>query len=221
METQENSILQPLEITTKESENSPETKTVGFWSFLGLMALFSIPFIGWIACIVFMFAPKRKSMKNYARAAFTWMVLNLITSICILSLIITAIGNLVLPTINKELGTNFGSFEEIVDLGANVVTGDYSGVISTLEPQLTEALGEEYKPLLQELGNGDYNQMFNQIKNQQYDELIKDFEGGKYADLENVMGKEAFSNLAKEFKEAANGVPSEFLDEINNYLSLF
>ena len=50
----------------------PKNETVGFWTYFGLSALFALPVVGLIAAIVFAFAPKNKSLKNYARVMMTW-----------------------------------------------------------------------------------------------------------------------------------------------------
>ena len=205
---------------TQEQGKQPK-KFVGYWEFLGLIALFAIPVIGFIACIVFMFTPKRKCMKNYARAVFTWMVIRLVTAILAISLALTALGNLLLPTINSQFGTNFTSINEVFSIVGNVVTEDYSAVIKTLQPQLTETLGEESKPILEELSKKEYNKLLSQVVDEDYDEMLKDFEKGKYKNLANVMGEEGYNNFIAELKTAASGEPSEFFDGIKSIIPSF
>lgn len=47
-------------------------------SFFWLMLLFSLPFIGWIFCIVFAFAPQNENIKHYARAILLWVVVGIV-----------------------------------------------------------------------------------------------------------------------------------------------
>ena len=64
---QNTSTANPYTYAAPAATAPEKTETVGFWAFFGLLILFALPFIGWIACIVFCFAPENKSMKNFAR----------------------------------------------------------------------------------------------------------------------------------------------------------
>ena len=202
---------------TKELPN----EKVGFWEFFGLMLLFAIPVIGFISCIVFMFSPKRKSMKNYARAVFTWMVVRFVTAVLVIVLIINALGNFILPTINAELNTEFSSVSEIFGVAGDLMSGNYASVIDTLRPQLEEALGEQYKPLLEELSKEQYNEMFAKIAKEDYRDLLGDIKNGKYQELSEAIGEEEFASLTKELEAAANGEHSELFDNIEEIFSMF
>lgn len=43
------------------------SKVVGTGAYFGLMLLFALPVIGFIACIIMAFAPKNNNIKHYAR----------------------------------------------------------------------------------------------------------------------------------------------------------
>ncbi len=55
-----------------------QSKTVSVGAYFGLMLLFSLPVIGFIACIIVAFAPENKSLKNFARAILIWTVIAVI-----------------------------------------------------------------------------------------------------------------------------------------------
>lgn len=219
-------IQQPIEQAAENTvqangEKALPKETVGFWEFLGLIVLFSIPIIGFIACIVFMFSPKRKNIKNYARATFTWIMAQLITTVAIVLIALTIIGNLILPTINDSLNTDFQNVFEVIDLAYSAKTGNYSKVIKTMQPQLVEMFGEQHKPLFAELSNEKYNNMFTQIVNQDYGSLLEDFNSDKYQSLKDAIGEENFNELKNELQSAEKGEPSEIFDSIRSLLSGF
>lgn len=193
-------------------------KPVGFWTYIGLFLLFAIPVVGFIAAIVFIFAPKRRGLKNFAGAVVTYMVTNLIATILIISLILTAVGNAFVPAINESLGTEFETITEVFDIAKAIMNGDYSSIIEYLKPQLLEALGQEYEALLDELANQDYNQMISQLLNEDYATLLEDLKSDKYASLEAVLGEDEFNAFISEVETAANGEMSEFLGGLSSFI---
>ena len=202
------------------TEEKPEVteKPVGFWTYIGLFLLFAIPVVGFIAAIVFIFAPKRKGLKNFAGAAVTYMVTSLVITILVISIILTAIGNAFVPTINDSLGTNFESITEVFGIAKAIMNGDYSSLIEHFKPQLLETLGQEYKALLDELTKQDYNQMISQLLNEDYATLLEDLKSGKYPSLEEVLGEKEFNSFVSEVEIAANGEVSEFLGGLSSFI---
>lgn len=75
---------------------------VGFFPYFGLMALFALPMVGFICSIIFSFAPKKKSLKNFARAQLVWTLIGAVASI-VLVIIAVALG--------AALGNIFDSLE--------------------------------------------------------------------------------------------------------------
>jgi len=216
--TQQEPALQSEETITPQIAEI-QNENVGFWVFFGLIALFAIPVVGFIACIVFMFAPKKKSMKNFARAVFAWMVIRIASAILAVSLALNFAANLLLPAINDQLQTQFQSADELFGLTKSLISRDYSAIIESLYPQLIESIGEEYAPLLKELSKEKYNEMFEKVVKRDYATLLKDFKGGKYSDLADTIGKEEFNDLIDQLEDASAGKPTELFDAVNEYLS--
>ena len=202
------------------TEEKPEVteKPVGFWTYIGLFLLFAIPVVGFIAAIVFIFAPKRKGLKNFAGAAVTYIATNLIVTLLVVSVILTAIGNAFVPAINESLGTEFETITEVFDIAKAMMNGDYSSLIEHFKPQLLETLGQEYKALLDELTKQDYNQMISQLLNEDYATLLEDLKSGKYPSLEEVLGEKEFNSFVSEVEIAANGEASEFLGGLSSFI---
>ena len=211
---------QVIEEVTEVPEEAPR-QTVGFWEFFGLTALFSVPVVGFIACIVFMFTPKRKVMKNYARAVMAWMGVRIISAAAVILIALNILGNMVLPSINQNLGTNFNSPFQVIDLASDIATKNYAGIIDAFRPQLIDSLGSEYESLITELSNKKYNSLFEDIIEKDYDDLLEDLQSGKYNNLEKAVGQENFNQFKNEVEAAANGMPSEFLSSISSLSSLF
>lgn len=207
---------------TNEIPNKPEadttTQVVGFWKFFGLIVLFAIPIVGFIAGIVFMFAPKNNNIKNYARAFITAAVANFVVTLIILSIILSAVGNMFLPAINDALGTEFESFSTILGTATAALSGDYAGVIEQLRPQLIEMLGEEYAGLIDELSDKKYNKLFKQLSNKEYREMLTDIKNNEYPNLKTVVGAEEFNGFVEELEKVADGHSSELFDELNKML---
>lgn len=210
---------QVIEEITEVTEEAPR-QTVGFWEFFGLTALFSVPVVGFIACIVFMFAPKRKVMKNYARAVMAWLGVRIVSAVAVCLIVLNIVGNAVLPSINQSLGTDFKNIFQVVGIAKDVATKNYAGLIKAFSPQLVDSLGSEYEPLLDELSNKKYNNMFEDIIEKDYDDLLLDLKSGKYDDLKKAIGSEKFDSLVSEVEAAATGRPSEFLSSISELGSL-
>ena len=70
-----------------------------FWAFLGLIILFGLPGIGFIAALIFSFVPENKNLKNFARA---WVVLKLIAFILSIALSIALVG--VISAVVNDIG---------------------------------------------------------------------------------------------------------------------
>ena len=217
MNTQRYYVQEPL----AAPPTAPKNETVGFWAFLGLIVLFAIPVVGFIACIVFMFVPEKKSIKNYARAVMTWMLVNVLTTALIVSLLISALGAALLPKINDSLGTEFQSFGEVIRMANAVSNGDYSAVLPHFEEQMVELMGEEYRPFVEELCSGEYNKLIEQVQNEEYDALLEDINNGEYDELLGKLSKKERQELVKELEAAAKGEASEVFGEINTLIPQF
>lgn len=213
---QQTAVMQPVAPVQDEAD-----KPVGFWAYFGLILLFAIPVVGFIACIVFMFAPQRKSMKNYARAVMAWMVINFVSTIAVLSILLSVVGNLLLPMINVGLGTNFNSFNQLVSIATDAASGNYADVIAQMRPQLEDMMGEEMAPVLDEVSKPEYNEFFRQIVNEDYSALLSDLQEGQYPNLKNALGEEIYDEFMTELQSAANGEYSEVFEEIRDLIPDF
>ncbi len=78
----------PPQTATLNGETNNET--VSLWAYLGMIVLFLLPCVGFIAAIVMSFVPKNKNIKNFARAAVIWMVVLALLSF-IAGLLISAV----------------------------------------------------------------------------------------------------------------------------------
>lgn len=108
---------------TAKLNGEPTGETVSLWAYLGMIVLFLLPCVGFIAAIVMSFVPKNKNIQNFARAAVIWMVviglLSCIVGVLVSALVTEAIAAVVagIGDFAKENGAVSENGEE-VDLNA-------------------------------------------------------------------------------------------------------
>ena len=76
-------------------------------TFFGTMLLFALPFIGFISCIIMCFAPKRKSLKNYAKANLIWAIIGLVFGLLLVGGIFLLGGSL-MDYLSEAMGGGLG-----------------------------------------------------------------------------------------------------------------
>ncbi len=60
---------------------APSNNYVSTWAYFGLMFVFAIPLVGLITSIIMSFAPKNRSLKNFARANLIWTIICFVLSL--------------------------------------------------------------------------------------------------------------------------------------------
>jgi len=105
----------------------PTNKVVGTGTYFGLMLLFALPIIGFIACIIMCFAPKNKNLKHFARANLIWAIIALV------------IGGLIIGGIYMLSNSLMDYINQLTD-GQFSGWGDLFGNLGDLEG-LTEQFG--------------------------------------------------------------------------------
>ena len=103
---------------TQSAYQSPapvsESKVVGTGAFFGMMLLFAIPVIGWLACLIMAFAPKNKNIKHYARAMLIWIAVGLVFAV-IGYFVFRWLGGALLDYINQATDGAFGEWGDIFE----------------------------------------------------------------------------------------------------------
>ena len=84
--------------------------------FFGMMFLYALPVLGWLICIITVFAAQNQTKKNFAKAMLIWLIIGLIFSILI-ALGIRLLGGMVSDYVNTEFGGDLGSITNMFDLG--------------------------------------------------------------------------------------------------------
>ena len=79
------------QVAPKEIKVCDEENLVGKGPFFWLLLLFSIPFFGFIASIVFSCAPRNKSLKNFSRAVLIWYIIGIVIAVVVCCLFIPAV----------------------------------------------------------------------------------------------------------------------------------
>ncbi len=86
----------------------PTREVVRTGTYFGLIFLFRIPLIGFLACLIMAFAPKNKNIKHYARAQLIWALIGLLFASLIIGALI-ALGNSLLNALNEAVGGTLGT----------------------------------------------------------------------------------------------------------------
>ncbi len=86
-------------------------KVVSTGAYFGLMLLFALPIIGFIACIIMAFAPRNKNIKHFARAMLIWMIIAFVITGLLMALF-SLLTNVVVDYFNQIGDGQFGEFED-------------------------------------------------------------------------------------------------------------
>ncbi len=105
---------QPVAPQPVYQQPAPDTtsKVVGTGAYFGIMLLFAIPIIGFIACIIMAFAAKNKNLKNYARAMLIWLIIALVIA-GVLIVLFFALSSFFMDYINQLTNSQFGNFSDL------------------------------------------------------------------------------------------------------------
>lgn len=87
---------------------------VGTGWFFGMMLLFAIPVIGWLACLITAFAAKNESKKHFARAMLIWLIIGLVLAV-VGYFVFRWLGGAITDYINAEFGGQFGDLRELLE----------------------------------------------------------------------------------------------------------
>ncbi|MDR0906740.1 MAG: zinc ribbon domain-containing protein [Oscillospiraceae bacterium] len=107
---------------------APSYPAIGTGGYIGMMILFAIPVIGWLACIIMSFAAKNPNRKHYARATLIMLIIGLILSVVLFFVFKWASGALV-DYVNQSTNGALGEFGGLGDLfdvvsQAGTITGN-------------------------------------------------------------------------------------------------
>lgn len=75
--------VQPVQQMTA----APKEEVAGVGRYFWTMLLFTIPVVGFIFSIIFSFAPRNKSFKNFSRAMMIWYIIAIVIAIAIIVLL--------------------------------------------------------------------------------------------------------------------------------------
>ena len=92
---------------------------MGVGAYIGMSILFSLPVIGWIACIVMAFASKNLNRRNFARAMLVFMIVG-----CVFVIILWAFVNWLISMVNAAAGGLINSFAGELLNNFNIDTGN-------------------------------------------------------------------------------------------------
>lgn len=107
---------QPVQQTVYQQPAQPAAVTspvVGTGTFFGLMFLFAIPVIGWIACIIMALAAKNENKKHFAKAILIWLIICLVLAV-IGYFVFRWLSGSLMDYINQVTGGAFSGWSDIL-----------------------------------------------------------------------------------------------------------
>lgn len=90
------------------------SKTVSTGTYFGLMFLFALPLIGLLSCIIAAFAPKNKSIRNFARAILLWTLIGVILAGILLAAFAMLAGE-ILELLEEATGVDIGDWGSLLE----------------------------------------------------------------------------------------------------------
>lgn len=167
----------PQEIVPVKDEKpaKPQANVVGIGAYFGLIPLFLIPVVGLIASIIFSFAAKNKSVKNFARA---WMIWNLVGVLCV----------------GLTIGAAVFAVRAALDAVSEYISDPENlaqyGVIGEILSEIPE---EERKELIEQFKSGafgDPKELIEKFFNGEFgdpNDLKDRYENGEFGDITDII----------------------------------
>ena len=128
-------VAQPVPQYAPQPAAENPNKVVSTGAFFGMMLLFALPVIGWIACVIMAFAPKNENIRHFARANLIWLIIALLIA-GLLSLAVSALVEFVTPYIEQINAGDFGALGEYGEIFEQF--GDLKDILAGLETQPAE-----------------------------------------------------------------------------------
>jgi hypothetical protein len=86
-----------------------KSNTVSTGYFFGMMFLYTIPVLGWLACLITALVPKNPTKRNFAKAIIIWFIVSLVLSV-IGYFVFKGLFYKLLDIIKNEYGNEFEDF---------------------------------------------------------------------------------------------------------------
>lgn len=198
----------PAPAETCTCQEDPSKKTVGIFTYIGLFILLGIPVIGFICSIIFSFAPKAKSLKNFGRAALIWKVVSLLISVLVLTAMISILAPLMSEAVGFDLsvlqGIKVKDVTTVMELSEYIESDNYGAAIQMvkdgkLDDIIDRAKDGEFDEMIREFAGTEADEILNALHNGELDTEIEKIKRGEYDDMING----AIRNNAYVFAPAA------------------
>jgi len=204
--------------TENTSSRRQSDGRVGFWTFAGLLLLFSVPVIGWIAALIFLLGSKNRTVRIFSGAHLTVTAVSLTVLLLTFSLLLSPLLEKFLPLVKNTLKPGAEIPSDPYETMEEPLGTDYSDAIQRFIPVITSVLGSEIKPFLTELSSGKYEKLLRQLKNEEYGLILADIENGEYPELEKTLDPVTYGFLLGELRKEAKGQDSFLFEKLEELL---
>lgn len=166
------------------ASEEPEKKVCGFGAYFGLILLFAIPVVGFIAAIICSLAPKNKNIKHFAGATIVWQILGVVISAVIVISSISAVkgvANVFLGYVENITGGQISGIDDafalvqdlnrITDIINKIQNGEIEGIPRSVTDIITKYKNGEITSL-----PGELLDILEQYQNGEIPEIPKDID---------------------------------------------
>ena len=170
-------------------QEDPAKKVVGIFTYIGLFILFAIPLIGFISTIIFSFAPKSKSLKNFSRAMLIWKIVGILIAVILASAILAIVA----PIFEEALGFNptvlksikMRDIVTITELTGYIESENYGAAIEMvkdgkLDEIIDRAKSGEFDVVIASIAGDDAGEILNALRSGELDAEIEKIKRGEY-----------------------------------------
>ena len=177
----------PQQPRPQQPNQDKTTKVVGMAAYFGMILLFAIPLVGFIACILMAVLPKNKNVNNFSRAMLIWLAIGIIFS----GISVAVISKKVIDTANKvtQYIKTIDTVSDVLNEVGGLLNQDGSGEVEeSLEQFGIGELGDtleqfdngELEDTLEQLENGEWEEIFNQLENGGMEDILNSFGSGEF-----------------------------------------
>ncbi len=173
-------ILTPQPAGTTPVPPKGNDDSVGYGTYFGLIALFLIPVVGLICSIVFSFAGKNKNVKNFARAAMTVILIEVVATAIAVGVAVWAF-RAVTAAVNDFLTDpeNIAQFGPIGELLSELPEEDLQQILDQFQSGGIEGLMEQFQ-------NGEFDHILSQFSDEELQGIMPRFQNGEYGEISDV-----------------------------------
>ena len=145
-------------------EEDQGKKACSTWAYLGLMILFAIPIIGFIAAIICCAVPKNKSINNFAGATIIWQLLVLVICSVAVVRVVSAVKDMadgIFEYVSEVVGIDIDSFDDVKDIVNDVQR--ITSIVNKIQNGEIEGLPQSVTDIISKYQSGEISSLPDEL----------------------------------------------------------